>query len=303
MSRNPLLADTASYSDRRRRLLLALCATGSFTVVEAVGGWLAGSLAVLADAAHMLTDTAALGFAWLAANVSMRSADERRSYGYHRVQVLAGLVNGLLLVGIVAWIGVEAVQRLAEPQPVAGGLMLGVAAAGLLVNIGVLRMLGHGDHQHDLNMHGAALHVLGDLFGSVGAIAAAIVILATGWTPIDPLLSMAVCVLVLFSAGRLVREAVHILMEGTPGHVDIEEIKNTLQAEIPEVDSIHHVHVWSLTPEHPLLTLHADIPDRRNSDAALIKIKTVLRDKFRISHSTIQIETEGCADHQSSEDR
>lgn len=303
MSRASLHADAAAYADRRRRLLLALCATGSFTVVEAVGGWLAGSLAVLADAAHMLTDTVALAFAWLAANVSMRSADERRSYGYHRMQVLAGFVNGLLLLGIVAWIGLEAMQRLAEPQPVLGGLMLGVAGAGLLVNIGVLRVLGHGDHQHDLNMRGAALHVLGDLFGSVGAIAAAIVILVTGWTPVDPILSMAVCVLVLFSAGRLVRESVHILMEGTPGHVDIEQIKNTLKTDVPEVDNVHHVHVWSLTPEHPLLTLHADISDQRDSDTALVKIKTVLREKFHITHSTIQIETSGCADHQSSNDR
>jgi len=285
------------YADRRRRLLLALIATGVFTVVEAVGGWLAGSLAVLADAAHMLTDTGALGFAWVAASVSRRGADERRSYGYQRVQVLAGFVNGLVLVAIVAWIALEALHRFAEPQPVAGGLMLGVAVAGLLVNLWVFRVLHQGDHRHDLNVRGAVLHVVGDLFGSVGAIAAALVILATGWTPIDPILSLAVCVLVLVSAGRLLREAVHILLEGTPGHVDIGEIKEALRQGVPEVDSVHHVHVWSLTPEHPLLTLHADISDRRDSDAALRKIKEILKDRFDITHSTIQIETEGCADH------
>lgn len=285
-----------SHTDRRRRLLLALTATGLFTVVEAVGGWLAGSLAILADAAHMLTDTGALAFAWVAAKVSMRGADDRRSYGYHRVQVLAGFINGLVLVGIVAWIAVEAVDRLVEPQPVAGGLMLAVAAAGLLVNLWVFRILHQGDHRHDLNVRGALLHVLGDLFGSVGAIAAALVILATGWTPIDPLLSMAVCILVLVSAGRLLREAVHILLEGTPGHVDITRIKDTLQEKVPEVDSIHHVHAWSLTPEHPLLTLHADISDRRDNDTALRKIKAILREQFHIHHSTIQIETEGCVD-------
>lgn len=286
-----------AYADRRRRLLLALTATGLFTVIEAAGGWLAGSLALLADAAHMLTDTAALGFAWVAASVSARGADERRSYGYHRVQVLAGLINGLVLVGIVAWIAVEALRRFAEPQPVAGALMLGVAAAGLVVNLWVFRTLHQGGHQHDLNIRGAVLHVLGDLFGSLGAIAAAVVILTTGWTPIDPALSLAVCVLVLVSAGRLLREAVHILLEGTPGHVDIAEIKQRLQEEVTEVDSVHHVHVWSLTPEHPLLTLHADISDRRDSDAALRRIKQILKDQFNITHSTIQIETEGCADH------
>lgn len=289
---------STTYGDRRRRLLLALTATGVFTVVEALGGWLAGSLAILADAAHMLTDTGALGFAWVAAAVSVRGADERRSYGYQRVQVLAGFINGLVLVAIVAWIAAEALRRFAEPQPVAGGLMLAIAAAGLLVNLWVFRILHQGEHRHDLNVRGAVLHVLGDLFGSVGAIAAAIVILATGWTPIDPLLSLAVCVLVLVSAGRLLREAVHILLEGTPGYVDIAEIKDALQEGVPEVDSVHHVHVWSLTPEHPLLTLHADISERRNSDIALRKIKEILREQFDITHSTIQIETEGCADHE-----
>lgn len=288
---------SATYSDRRRRLLLALIATGAFTVVEAMGGWLAGSLAILADAAHMLTDTGALGFAWVAAAVSVRGADERRSYGYQRVQVLAGFINGLVLVAIVVWIAVEALHRFAEPQPVAGGLMLGIAAVGLLVNLWVFRILHHGGHQHDLNVRGAVLHVLGDLFGSVAAIVAALVILATGWTPIDPLLSLAVCVLVLFSAGRLLREAVHILLEGTPGHLEIEEIKAALREDVPEVEDIHHVHVWSLTPERSLLTLHADISDRRDSDDALRKIKDVLRARFGITHSTIQIETEGCTDH------
>ncbi len=286
------------HADRRRRLLLAVVATGSFTIVEAVGGWLAGSLALLADAAHMLTDSAALGFAWVAAGVATRTADERRSYGYQRIQVLAGLINGLVLVAIVAWIAVEAFHRFAAPQPVAGALMLGVAAAGLLVNLWVFRILHQEQHRHDLNIRGAVLHVIGDLFGSVAAIAAAIVILATGWTPIDPILSLAVCVLVLVSAGRLIREAVHILMEGTPGHVDMDEIRNALQEEVPAIDSIHHMHVWALTPEHPLLTLHADISDRCDSDATLRRIKDILRSRFHINHSTIQIETEGCADHE-----
>lgn len=294
--------DDTRRSDRRRRLLLAFTATGLFMVVEALGGWLAGSLAILADAAHMLTDTAALAFAWMAAGLSTRGADERRSYGYHRVQVLAGFINGLALVAIVVWIAIEALHRFTNPQPVDGGLMLAVAAAGLLVNLWVFRILHQGDHRHDLNIRGAVLHVMGDLFGSAGAMAAALVILTTGWTPIDPLLSVAVCVLVLVSAARLLREAAHILLEGTPGHVDISRIKHTLQHEVPEVDSIHHVHVWSLTPEHPLLTLHADVSDRRRGDSALMKIKSILRERFHISHSTIQIETGGCADHQG-EDR
>ena len=188
-----------------RRVLAALCLTGVFMLVEAAGGLLSGSLALLADAGHMLTDTAALALAWVAFRTSRRPADPRRSYGYHRLQVIAAFVNGAALAAIVAWIAFEAIGRLLEPRPIDGPLMLAVAAVGLLVNISAFLIL-HGADRDNLNVRGAILHVVGDLLGSVATLAAAGVILATGWTPIDPMLSLLVAVLILRSAWALVRD-------------------------------------------------------------------------------------------------
>jgi cobalt-zinc-cadmium efflux system protein len=277
-----------------RRLRFATLLTAAFCVVEAVGGVLAGSLALLADAAHMLTDTMALGLAWLAARLSRRPADQLRSFGYHRLQVLAAFVNGVAFFAVVAWIFYEAVERIGTPQPIRGGLMLAVGAAGLGVNLLVWRLLsaGHGN----LNVRAAAVHVLGDLLGSVAAIAAAVVILATGWTPIDPLLSVLVGALILRSAWFVVRESGHILLQGTPADRDVESIRQKLVATVPEVRDIHHVHLWSLTPEHPILTLHVAVAADADFAAVLGAIKAVLVREFRISHSTIQLEPAGCTD-------
>lgn len=285
--------DTAHTSEQR--LLLALVLTTVFAAVELVGGLWAGSLALLADAGHMLTDSAALGLAWGASRLARRPPDALRSYGYHRVQILAAFVNGIGFLLIVAWIVLEAVQRVAEPQPVQAPVMLVVAALGLLVNLAAFRILSHG-HSHDLNLRGALIHVLGDLLGSVAAIVAALVILWTGWMPIDPLLSVLVALLILRSALALVRQSGHILLEGTPQGQDATTIRDVLMAEVPDVVDVHHVHIWSLTPERPLLTLHVALRPEASWPQTLERVKVVLAERFGLTHSTVQLEAGACAD-------
>lgn len=282
-------------ADNEKRVLWAFVLTAGFMGAEVAGGLISGSLALLADAAHMLTDAASLALAWIAFRIARRPADPRRSYGYHRGQVLAAFVNGAVLVAIVLWIFVEAVQRLRNPVPVEGGLMLGVAALGLAVNIVAFFIL-HGGDRRNLNLRGAAAHVLGDLLGSAAAILGALVILWTGWTPIDPILSILVGLLVLRSAWLVVRESVHILLEGTPAGIEPTELRQVLMADIPALVDVHHIHAWSLTPERPLLTLHAQVGETADAQATLKRIKQVLAERYGIDHSTIQIERGHCGD-------
>ena len=285
-----------SASDNLRRVWLALVLTGSFMIVEVVGGLLSGSLALLADAGHMLTDTMALALTAAAFHISAKPADARRSYGYSRFQILAAFVNGLSLIVIVGWILFEAVQRLIAPIHVMGETMLVVAAAGLVINIIAFYLL-HGGDQENLNMRGAALHVVGDLLGSVAAIIAAIVILATGWMPIDPILSVVVAMLILRSAWILVRRSAHILLEGAPEGVDSSQIHQRIVAKIAGVSDVHHIHVWGLTPEHRMLTMHIVLcDDAVDGSSAVKQAKAILRDDFSIAHSTIEVETDSCAD-------
>lgn len=269
--------------------------TAAFMIVEAGGGLMAGSLALLADAGHMLTDAAALGFAWLAFRLARRPADQQRSYGYHRYQVLAAFLNGVILLGIVVWIVVEAVQRLREPSEVLGGLMLVVACVGLVVNLIAFRML-HGGNRENLNVRGAVLHVLGDLLGSVAALVAGAVIIATGWTPIDPLLSILVALLILRSAWSLVRQSTHVLLEGTPPEIDVSRLKDELVSKVPEVDDVHHVHVWTLASGKLVMTMHAHVRDGVNVEPVLRTILTVCRERFGVEHVTVQIEHGRCVD-------
>jgi cobalt-zinc-cadmium efflux system protein len=280
-----------------RRVLIALVLTGSFMVVEVIGGILSGSLALLADAGHMLTDTMALGLAAVAFQVSKRPADVKRTYGYQRFQILAAFVNGLSLLVIVGWILYEAVDRLRHPAEVLGQTMLIVAAIGLLVNIIAFVVL-HGGDRENLNIRGAAMHVVGDLLGSVAAIIAAFVIIYTGWTPIDPILSVAVALLILRSAWVLVKHSAHVLLEGAPDSLDMDSMQAQLIAEVPTVASIHHVHVWGLTPQDLMLTMHVRLTtEPGNPTDCIRRIKEVLREQYGIGHSTIEIETEDCADH------
>ena len=288
-----------SHDDKSsiKRVQLALVLTGIFMVVEVVGGIISGSLALLADAGHMLTDTMALALAAFAFRVSSKPADTKRSYGYQRFQIIAAFVNGLSLLAIVGWILFEAVMRLINPPEVIGTTMLVVASAGLVVNVVVFLILHSGD-QENLNIRGAALHVLGDLLGSVAAIIAAFVIIKTGWMPIDPLLSVLVAALILRSAWQLVRRSAHILLEGAPEWLDLAEMQSKIIAAVPQVTEIHHVHVWGLTPQHPMLTMHVVLEEKPEDPTALVRsVKQVLKSKFGINHSTIEVEIGDCADH------
>ena len=265
-----------------KRVLIALVLTGTFMIVEVIGGILSGSLALLADAGHMLTDTMALALAALAFRVSSRPADSKRSYGYQRFQILAAFVNGLTLLGIVGWILFEAVRRLMSPPEVMGPMMLVVASVGLLVNVFAFIVL-HGGDKENMNIQGAALHVLGDLLGSIAAIVAAIVIIYTAWMPIDPILSILVALLILRSAWYLLKRSAHILLEGAPEWLDQERMQRRLIERIPAVNSIHHVHVWGLTPQHLMLTMHVALTDNPPEPTAVVRrVKNVLREDFGI---------------------
>lgn len=279
-----------------RRMLLAALLTGGFMVAEVVGGIISGSLALLADAGHMLTDFAALTLAWLAFRFSRWPADRQRTYGFDRLQVLVAYSSGLSMFAIAGFILYEAVRRLSDPVPVLGGTMLVVALAGLAVNILVFAVL-HGADRDNLNVRAATVHVLGDLLGSLGAIVAAVVILTTGWLAADPLISVLVAALILRSAWKVVRDAGHILLEGTPSGITPADIEADLEANVAEIDDVHHVHAWAITQERPMVTLHARLCDDGNADAAVHAIKTRLRERFGIAHATVEIEFVHCADH------
>jgi cobalt-zinc-cadmium efflux system protein len=288
-------ANPHSHGNERRMLVAALL-TGLFMIVEVIGGILSGSLALLADAAHMLADFAALVLAWLAFRFSRWPADRARTYGFDRLQVLVAYSSGLSMFVIAGFILVEAAARLREPGPLLAGTMLAVAVAGLLVNIVVFGIL-HGADRENLNVRAAAIHVLGDLLGSIGAIVAAVVILRTGWLAADPLISILVAMLILRSAWTIVRDSGHILIEGAPVGVAPSEIEADLEANIPEIEDVHHVHAWSITQERPIVTLHARLCEGRKADAAIHAIKRRLRERFGVAHATVEIELADCADH------
>jgi cobalt-zinc-cadmium efflux system protein len=288
---------TAGVTDSRR-VAIAFGIIFVFMLIEAAGGIVSGSLALLADAGHMVSDAAALAMSWLAIHVGRRPADPARSFGYRRLEVLAAFVNGCALFLIAGWIAFEAVMRLREPSPVLGGTMLVVAIAGLLANFVAFRVL-QGGSKDDLNMRSAWLHVLGDMLAFVAAIIAALVILGTGWTPIDPILSVLVAALILKSAWQVVGASAHILLEGTPMHLDADAIADDLVANVPGVGEVHHVHIWSLTSQQAHVTLHARCVDRHAPVIAGINAR--LREKFGIAHSTIQIDVEDCPDEDCAE--
>ena len=280
-----------------RRVLIALVLTGVFMIVEVIGGIISGSLALLADAGHMLTDTMALALAAVAFQVSKRPADAKLTYGYQRFQILAAFVNGLSLIVIVAWILYEAVDRFRNPTEILGNTMLLIAAIGLVVNL-ISFLVLHGGDRDNLNIRGAAIHVAGDLLGSVAAIIAALVIIYTGWTPIDPLLSVAVAILILRSAWVLVKRSAHVLLEGAPEWLDLDSMQERIISKVPTVIGIHHVHVWGLTPQELMLTMHVRLQGAPTNPTECIRhIKAVLKDEYGIGHTTVEIETEDCADH------
>ena len=271
-------------------------------LAELAGGLISGSLALLADAGHMLTDFASLALAWYGFRLARRPADWKRTYGYDRFSILIAFANGLALFAIAAWIVVEAWHRLAEPSAILGGIMFWIALAGFAVNIAAFWVLQGGD-QDNLNMRAAALHVMGDLLGSVAAIAAAIVIMTTGWTPIDPILSVLVALIILRSAWRVVTESGHILLEGTPSGIDSREIAQDLIATFPAVKDAHHIHAWSITQERPMITLHIRVSEGQKPEHIVADVKDRLKEQFGIAHATVEIEFDDCADDEVADHR
>ena len=284
------------HGNNARRIFWALLLSGSFMLAEVIGGVISGSLALLVDAAHMLGDTGSLLFAWIAFRLSRRPADKARTYGYHRFPVLAAFTNGIGLMFIIGWIFTEAVGRLINPTEVLAGPMLVVAVLGLVVNVAAFVLL-HGADRSNLNIRGALLHVLGDMLGSAAAVGAALIIMTTGWMPIDPLLSVLVGLLVLRSAWFLTKDAAHVLLEGVPKELDVREIGPDLVSHVAVVKDVHHVHAWSLSQDRSLLTLHARIIEGTNPDSATAEIQARLAERFDIDHVTVQIELEDCTDN------
>lgn len=278
-----------SHAVHRDHLLWAALITVGFAAVEALGGWWAGSLALLSDAGHMVTDFTALGLAALASRIAQRPPSERHSYGLGRAEVVAALANALFMLAIVVGIAVSAVHRLRLPQPVQGDAVAAIAAIGLAVNLAVAWTLSHGEQT--LNTRGALLHVLGDLLGSVAALSAGVAIHFTGWTPIDPLLSLLICVLILYSSLRLLREAVHVLMEGVPLHLDLARIGHRM-ARTEGVRSVHDLHVWALSSGRIALSAHLVVDDLRGWPSVLDSLRVLLHDRYGIDHVTLQPEPE-----------
>jgi len=272
-----------------RALWLATTLTLVYAGVEAGVGWWAGSLALVADAGHMVNDAAALALAAVAAWLARRPASARHSYGFGRAEFLAALVNSLGLLILVAWLAISAVQRLYDPQPVIGEAVSLAAVVGLAINLLVAWLLSRGER--NLNTRAALLHVLGDLLGSVAALFSGLVIAFTGWTPVDPLLSIGIGGLVLASSLRLLREALHGLMEGTPFNLALEEVGRALTT-VPGVASVHDLHIWSVAPGQVMLSAHLVVLDLRRWETMLNACHALLVERFAIDHATLQPEPE-----------
>ena len=273
----------------------AFALIGGFMFVEIVGGLVANSLTLLADAGHMFLDASALAFSWYAVRLSRRIEDDRLSYGYHRWEVLAAFVNGLTLMALVGWILFEAWERLNTPQTMLPLPALAVASVGFIVNIIAYRWLH--DHQDSAAVKSAALHVLGDLLGSVAAIAAALTVWFTGWPYADPLLALVIAAILGRGAWRVLKDATHILLEGVPDGINLDQIARTLTERVPGVNGVHHLHAWALTAQKPLLTLHASVDEPADLSQVMHGIKNVLVEEFGIDHSTVQVDHGKCPDH------
>ncbi len=280
--------DTASP-----RLLTALAITAGFAVVEAVAGWLANSLALMGDAAHMVTDSASLAIGALAAWVSGFPPTERHSYGLQRAEVVGALANVLFMYLVVAAIGIAAIGRLQTPVDVEAGSVMLVGALGLVINLAVAALLARGEQT--LNTRGALLHVIGDLLGSVAAVTAGVVIWLTGWMAIDPLLSLLICALILVSSTRLLLETLHVVMEGVPGDVDIAQVRQAMLDVDPDIVAVHDLHVWTLSSGSRALSAHVNMRHLDDWARVLDALHRLLDARFAIDHTTLQPEpAENC---------
>ncbi|MEW6347987.1 MAG: cation diffusion facilitator family transporter [Thermodesulfobacteriota bacterium] len=279
-----------SHADGGNRLGIALGITAFYMIAEAVGGVVFNSLALLADAGHMLSDVMALGLSWVAIRIGRRSPNDRLTFGFKRTEILASLFNGVALWAIVAVIFYEAAHRFLTPRPVAGTGMLLIAALGLLVNLAVAAVLFRS-REESLNIRGAFLHVVADALGSVGAIIAAVAIIFTGRFWVDPLVSVFIGILVLYSSWGLVRESVHILMEGVPAHLDVRKIEEAMVAQAG-VCCVYDLHVWTISSDRSALSAHVVMSDAdQDRQTILAGLQRLLAGRFSIDHSTIQLET------------
>jgi cobalt-zinc-cadmium efflux system protein len=271
----------------RKRLTLALVLAGIYMLAEVAGGLLANSLALLADAGHMLTDVAALGLSLFAIWAAQRPATPKRTYGYHRLEILAALINGATLVAMAVLIFAEAYRRWSNPPDVKGGLMLAVACGGLAVNLAALWIL-HGGREESLNVRGAWLHVATDTLGSVQAIAAGALISGFGWNWADPLASVLIGLLVVVSSWGLLKDSVGVLMEGVPAHLQLDEVAEVMAA-VPGIKAVHDLHVWTITSGFVALSAHV-VVDPECPEDVLWRVRAAIHDRFGIDHSTIQVE-------------
>lgn len=284
------------HSKNKKALLIAFLLTTSFMIAEVIGGFVTNSLALLSDAGHMLSDAVSLALSLLAFKLGEKTATAAKTYGYKRVEMLAALCNGVVLIVISVYIFIEAIRRFKEPVEIASNGMLIIAVLGLLINIvSAWILMRGGDVKGNLNLRSAFLHVLGDLLGSVGAIIAALLIKFFGWTAADAVASILVSILVIISGWRVTRDTVHILMEGAPQHIDAEEVKNTL-LNITIVKEVHDLHIWSVTSDFQVLTCHLII-EGNETQSVLKEATDVLKGKFHVEHVTIQVEIEGEFNH------
>lgn len=265
----------------------ALTFTLGFAVIEALAGWWTGSLALLGDAGHMVTDASALGLAAMAAVIAQGGSTRKHSFGLGRIEIMAAAVNALFMLGIVAGIVMGALHRFQTPQPINGPIVALVAGVGLSINIVVLWTLSRG--QQDLNTRGAILHVMGDMLGSVAALASGLIIWLTGWSIIDPILSLLICAIILNSSLRLLWEALHVFMEGVPSHIRLEEVGESM-ATTDEVCSVHDLHIWNLSSSEIALSAHVVLRDMDHWQTVLGNLQRMLGEQYGIHHATLQPE-------------
>ena len=288
-------------SNNKKALFLSFILIAAFMIVEVVGGVLTNSLALLSDAGHMLSDAAALGLSLFAIKLGERKASSSKTYGYKRFEIIAAALNGITLILISLYIFYEAYHRFWNPPEVLSGGMLAISTIGLLVNIVAAWILMRGDKDENLNVRSAFLHVIGDMLGSVGAIIAALLMIFFGWGIADPIASVIVAILIIISGIRVTKESFHILMEGTPAHLEMDKVKTAL-LNIPSVSEVHDMHIWSITSGMPMLSCHIVFAGDGAHDSILHHAQSILHDDFEIEHSTIQVEKaeHGCPNHHGS---
>lgn len=271
-----------------KKLKLALVLTGVYMFAEAIGGWFSNSLALLADAGHMLTDVAAMALTLAAIWFAARPATAKKTFGYYRLEILAAFINGIALVLISLWVIYEAYERWNAPPAIKGFELTLIAVGGLVVNL-LCAWLLHGDHEHDLNMRGAWLHVIGDALGSVTAIAAGALIIAFGWLWADAVSSVLISVIIIVGAWNLIKESVNVLLEGTPAHINLKAVEETILAT-ENVEDVHDLHVWTITSGMEALSVHIIHRESISQKELLQKVRARLHDEFGIDHLTIQME-------------